>query len=135
MDKVYKGHFHSTLKKVIWPPKKFKLYAAGVKKCHFDNFQKGPGWPFPVSTPLRIPCWISKNLFVLRSYEFPAMLQGKIRKGPSFQGLIWSGKITVQCLLNQGLIFYERSRATTANFWLARPPQWGVAAFYSAKSR
>ena len=29
----------------------------------------------------RIPPWISKILFVLGSYEFLAMLEGKIRKG------------------------------------------------------
>ena len=41
----------------------------------------------------RIPCWISKNIFVLGSYEFLAMLEDKIRKGPFLR--LQSGKITV----------------------------------------
>ena len=32
----------------------------------------------------RIPCWISKNIFVLGSYESLAMLEGKIGNGPFF---------------------------------------------------
>jgi hypothetical protein len=34
--------------------------------------------------PLRIPCWISKIIFALGSYEFLAMLEGKTRKGLGF---------------------------------------------------
>ena len=40
-----------------------------------------------------ISSWISKNIFVLGSYEFLAMLEDKIRKGFSFR--VQSGKITV----------------------------------------
>ena len=35
--------------------------------------------------PSRIPRWISKINFVLGSYEFLAMLEGKSRKGPFFK--------------------------------------------------
>ena len=41
--------------------------------------------------PFRIPHWIAK-FFVLGFYEFLAMLEGKIRKGPFFR--VQSGKIT-----------------------------------------
>ena len=41
----------------------------------------------------RIPHRISKILFVYGSYEFLAMLEGKIREAPFFK--VQSGKITV----------------------------------------
>ena len=37
----------------------------------------------------QIPCWISKIIFVLGSFEFLAMLEGKTREGSFFQGSIW----------------------------------------------
>ena len=37
----------------------------------------------------RIPRWIWKIIFVLSSYEFLTMLEGKIRKCPFSQGSIW----------------------------------------------
>ena len=55
--------------------------------------QKVPFWQFfregqdgraLLVRPSRIPHWISKIIFVLGSYEFLEMLQGKVRKGPFF---------------------------------------------------
>ena len=42
---------------------------------------------------LRIPLWIWKIIFVLSSYEFLAMLEGKIGKGPFFR--VQSDEFTV----------------------------------------
>jgi hypothetical protein len=55
----------------------------GLKSAIWAIFQNGLGWPRPVS-PARIPHRISKNIFVLGSYEFLAMLEGKIRETPFF---------------------------------------------------
>ena len=60
----------------------------GLKSAILAIFQTGPGWPCPVSTALKNTCWITK-LFALGSYEFLAMLEGKIRKGPFFKCSIW----------------------------------------------
>ena len=48
------------------------------------TFQPGPGWFALLVRPLRIPRWTSKIIFVLGSYEFLAMLEGKIREAPFF---------------------------------------------------
>ena len=52
--------------------------------------------------PSRIPCWISKILFVLGSYEFLAMLEGKVRKGFFLLGFKLVKK--TQCSLVIGLV-------------------------------
>ena len=78
----------------------FKLNA-GVKKCHSLTLSKQCLRPAPskclserinwiIST---IPHRISKILFVYGSYQFLAMLEGKIREAPFFK--VQSGKITV----------------------------------------
>ena len=47
---------------------------------------------------MAVPCYhgpqeslagFKKNIFVLVSYEFLAMLEGKVRKGSFFKGSIW----------------------------------------------
>jgi hypothetical protein len=57
----------------------------GLKSAILAIFQTGPrdGRALLVR-PSRIPCWISKILFALGSYEFLAMLEGKTRKGLFF---------------------------------------------------
>ena len=73
-------------------PKKLKFHV-GVKKCHFGNFSDRPGWPCPVSEALKNPSLDLKNSFVLSSYEFLAMLEGNIGKGPFFR--VQSDEFTV----------------------------------------
>ena len=57
----------------------------------------------------RIPIRISKNSRVQGSYEFLAMLEGKIRKAFSFR--VQSGKIMVWLVLNV-LIFNTNQNST-----------------------
>ena len=45
--------------------------------------------------PSRIPRWIWKILFGLGSYEFVAMLEGKIGKGFFFYGSIWKNTVWI----------------------------------------
>ena len=64
-------------------------------KCHCLNLSKICLRPCPAPSKClsekinwiisRIPRWIWKILFVLSLYEFLAMLEGKIRKGPFFR--------------------------------------------------
>ena len=57
----------------------------GLKSAILAIFQKGPGWPWPVSAALKNPSQdLQKTHFVLGSYEFLAMLEGKIRVSPFF---------------------------------------------------
>ena len=65
----------------------------GLKSAILAIFQTGPGWPCLLVQPSRIPCWISKILFALGSYEFLAMLEAKLERAYSFRVQI--GKITV----------------------------------------
>ena len=53
----------------------------GFKSAILAIFQRGPGWPCPVSTALKNPSLDFKNSFCFVFYEFLAMLQGKIKKG------------------------------------------------------
>ena len=57
----------------------------GVKKCHFGIFFR-EGWDGRalLVQPSRIPCWISKIVFVLGSFQILVMLEGKVRKGSFF---------------------------------------------------
>ena len=52
LDKVTWWHFQSTSKEVIWP-KKFLNYMHGLKSAISAIFQKGLGWPCPVSAALK----------------------------------------------------------------------------------
>ena len=88
MNKWHKGLFFITSNEVIWPPKNSNLMQR-LKSAILAIFEKGRDGRTLLVQPSRIPCWISKNLFVLCSYEFLVMLQGKIRNGPFFQGSIW----------------------------------------------
>ena len=45
-------HFQSTSKKVIWP-QIFLNYMHGIKSAILTIFQKGLGWPCPVSATLK----------------------------------------------------------------------------------
>ena len=56
----------------------------GVKKRYFGNFSEGWDGSALLVHPSRIPCWISKIIFALGSYEFLAILEGKTRKGLFF---------------------------------------------------
>ena len=86
MDKINRWHFYSTSNKVIWPLKNSNY------KCHFDNFSEGRDGRALLVWPSKIPCWISKNIFVLGSYEFLAMIESKLEKALSFR--VQSGKKT-----------------------------------------
>jgi hypothetical protein len=48
-----------------------------VPFLHF--FREGRDGRALLVRPSRIPCWISKIIFVLGSYEFLPMLEGKVR--------------------------------------------------------
>ena len=52
LDKVTWWHFKSTSKEVIWP-KTFLNYMHGLKSAILAIFQKGLGWPCPVSAALK----------------------------------------------------------------------------------
>ena len=68
------------------------LGSCGFQWCVFHSFSKNSlniqlmGWDGCVLLvrPSRIPRWISKIIFVLGSYEFLAMLEGKDRKSSFF---------------------------------------------------
>jgi hypothetical protein len=68
-------------------PKKFKIPCTD-QKYHFGNFSGQEGRALIVR-PSRIPHRISKTLFVLGSYEFLVMLEGKFRETPFFKGSFW----------------------------------------------
>ena len=61
----------------------------GLKSAILAIFQTGPGWPRPVSAALKNPSQDLKNIFALGADEFLAILEGKIRVTPFFQGSIW----------------------------------------------
>jgi hypothetical protein len=52
LDKVTWWHFQSTSKEVIWS-KQFLNYMHGLKSAILAIFQKGLGWPYPVSLALK----------------------------------------------------------------------------------
>ena len=62
LDKVTKWHFHSSSKEVIWH-KKFSNNMHGLNSAILETFQKGPGWPCPVSVALKNPSQDFKNSF------------------------------------------------------------------------
>jgi len=75
--------------------KKFQIPFTDQKVPFWQFFRKGrDGHTHALLVrPSRIPHGISKIHFVLGSYEFLAMLEGKIRETPIFK--VQSGKITV----------------------------------------
>ena len=67
------------------PRQKDLNYMQGLKKVPFWQFyRQGRDGRALLVLPSRIPRWISKIIFVLGSYEFLAMLEGKTRKGLFF---------------------------------------------------
>ena len=52
LDKVTWWHFQSTIKEVIWP-QKILNYMHGLKSGILAIFQRGLGWPCPVSSALK----------------------------------------------------------------------------------
>ena len=52
LDKVTWWHFQSTSKEVIWTKKNLN-YMHGLKSAILAIFQKGLGWPCPVSAALK----------------------------------------------------------------------------------
>ena len=63
--KITKWHIDSASKEDIWP-KKNSNYMQGLKSAILAIFQRGPGWPCPVSTALKNPSWDFKNYFCFR---------------------------------------------------------------------
>ena len=53
-----------------------------LKSAILAIFQRGLGWPCPVSAALKNPSVDLKNLFALGADEFLPMLESKTRKGP-----------------------------------------------------
>ena len=72
-----------TFKEVIWP-KKYLNYMHGLKSAILAIFQRGLGWPCPASMALKNPLLGFKHSFWGGSYEFLAMLKGKVRKSSFF---------------------------------------------------
>ena len=62
LDKVTYWHFQSTSKEVIWP-KEFLNYMHGLKSAILAIFQKGLGWPCPVSAAHKNASQHLKNSF------------------------------------------------------------------------
>ena len=60
--KITQWHFHSASKEDIWP-KNFSNSMQGLKSAIMAIFQRGPGWPCPVSTALKNPSLDLKNSF------------------------------------------------------------------------
>ena len=60
-----------------------------LKSSILAIFQTGPGWPYTVSAALNNPSQDFKKNFAPVADEFLAMLEGKIRVTPFFNGSIW----------------------------------------------
>ena len=88
--------------------KKIKFHA-GVKKCHFGNFSE-----CPVSAALKNPSVDMKNSFSsFSSYEFLAMLEGKIVECPFFR--VQSDELTV-CMVkssSKNKNFFDKNNYVT----------------------
>ena len=103
LDKVTWWHFQSTSKQVIWP-QKFLNYLHGLKSAILTLFQKGLGWPCPVSGALKTQHSIWKILFVLGADEYLERLEGKIRKCLFFYDKIfWNNSVNSTLCLNMFL--------------------------------
>ena len=61
----------------------------GLKVPFWQFFSQGRDGRALLVRPLRIPRWISKILFVLGSYEFLAMPNGKTGECPFLKDSIW----------------------------------------------
>ena len=82
-------------------PKKFQIPCTDQKVPFWQFFRQGRDGRALLVQPSRIPHRISKILFVLGTYEFLAMLEGKIRETPFLK--VQSGKITVWFASKQSL--------------------------------
>ena len=69
---------------MFWIKSIMGIFIALQKGALLAIFQKGWDGRALLVQPSRIPCWISKNIFVLGSYEFLVMLEGKFRNDPCF---------------------------------------------------
>ena len=65
-------------------PLKDQITSRDQKMPFWQFFREGRDGRALLVRPSRIPRWISKIIFVLGSYEFLEMLEGKVRKGPFF---------------------------------------------------
>jgi hypothetical protein len=81
LDKVKQWHFHSK--------KKFQIPCTNQKVPFWQFFRQGRDGRAMLVQPSRNPHRISKIIFVLGSYEFLAMLKGKMRETLFFKGSIW----------------------------------------------
>jgi hypothetical protein len=88
LDKVRKWHFHSTSNEVIWP-QKIQIPCTDQKVTFWLFFRQGQDGRALLVWPSKIPHRISKMIFALDADEFLAMLEGKIREAPFFEGSIW----------------------------------------------
>ena len=79
--------------------KNFQISSTDQKLPFWQFFRKGRDDHALIVQPSRIPVRISKILFVLGSFEFLVMPEGKIWERPLFSK-VQSGKITV-CALSQ----------------------------------
>ena len=59
-------------------------YKQGLESAILAIFQRGLGWPCPASMALKNPLLGFKHSFWGGSYEFLAMLKGKVRKSSFF---------------------------------------------------
>ena len=65
-------------------PKKIQILCTDQKVPILQFFRKGRDGHALLMRPSRIPHRISKIIFVFCSYEFLAILEGKIREAPFF---------------------------------------------------
>jgi hypothetical protein len=70
-------------------PKNFQIPCTDQKVPFWQFFRQGRDGRALLVQPSRIPRWISKILFASGADDFLAMLEGGIREGLFFWGLIW----------------------------------------------
>ena len=92
MNEVTKWHFQSTSKEVIWL-KNILNYMHRLKSAILAIFQRGLGWPCPVSAQKCIIAFETFFLF-LGADEYLERLEGKIRKCLFFYvKLFWNNSV------------------------------------------
>ena len=113
LDKVKEWHFNSTSNEVIWPK---KFLCPAPSKCLSERIN----WIIS-----RIPHRISKIIFVYGSYEFLAILEGKIREAPFFdffQKMSQALSRSVQVLIKEDKMDYLKNPSQDLNFFLFMVP-------------
>ena len=77
--KNYNGLLFTTSNEYIWP-QKFSIFMHGLKSAILAIFQRGLGWPCPVSAALKNASWHLKNSLRFGANECLDRMEGKIRK-------------------------------------------------------